>query len=356
MTNLKVNRPLRLIVLPLMLAALVGIAVTSADAAQPPVGRTYYTVAVGLETNYDIKAECFEFHQDKLCTLDGLICGSWEPTAAAGREMGLSFDLTTLAEGDLMSLEGYARLEAEGRKSSLAGSGQISSTDGERSASNFSFAAREVSKEQCLELLEGSPGGDHGVHVVGSGNVITEDREIEDFDGLVASGVGLIEVRVGSPASLRITADDNILPLLVSEVRDGRLILSSEGTYSTNNSVEYEITVPSLDEVTLAGVLGVEVVDLDTDRIDVNVSGVSTLTVAGRADHQQVVITGVSSYDARDLVSRTVHIDVTGICSAVVRASSSLSGSVSGGSVLDYIGNPTINVSVDPLSRLRKIG
>jgi hypothetical protein len=80
------------------------------------------------------------------------------------------------------------------------------------------------------------------------------------------------------------------------------------------------------------------------------------VTVTGNADRQKVSLAGVSRYDARDLASRTVQIDVTGPSMAVVRVSNALEGSASGGATIEYIGNPTVNVKVDLLSKLRKIG
>jgi hypothetical protein len=347
--------PLALLLLLALIAAL-GVLAEPAEAARPPIGRTYYTTAMGLERGHDIKSHCFEFHQDKLCSVDGLVCGSWEPTEGIKREMGLSFDLTMIAEGDLARLEGLARLDTRGKKSSLAGTGSLGPAEGEGKGANFSFAAREVGKAECLDLLEAAADDGDDAVIVGSGNVATEDREVSDFHGLLASGVGLIEIRHGDTESLRITADDNILPILTAEVRGGRLVLGSEGRFSTNNNVLFEVTVRDFDNLTVAGVLGVDITGLDNERFDVDISGVSAVTVAGTVDRQKVTMAGVSRYDARELSSRTVEIDVTGPSYAAVRASNTLRGSVVGGATLEYIGNPTVDVTVSVGSTLRKIG
>jgi hypothetical protein len=341
----------------LVLAAVFAVAAGMSPQISAPVGQTYYTVAVGLESGYDVKTQCFEFFNERLCTLDGSICGFWQPAAARGRPLGFSYDLTTLDDGKLMQMEGRGWLEARGRKSSISGTGWLGAVEGNDRGRNFSFAGRAVGKEECLDLL-GDEGPDDVTVIVGSGNVASEDRAVEDFHGLIASGVGRVEIRHGASESLRITADDNILPILTSEVRNGRLVLGTEpGTsYRTHNDVLFEITVRELDEVTVSGVMAVDASGIDTDRFEVNVSGVSRLTAAGRADRQSVLIAGVSRYDAEDLASRTVEIDVTGLSSAVVRVSERLTGSASGGSVLEYIGNPVVDVAVDFLSTLRKIG
>ncbi len=355
MKTLRLPGPPWCLLAALALGLALGATSGPAAAARPPVGRTYFTLAMGLENGYDVKVQCFEFYEDRLCTLDGLICGSWKPTDARRREMDLAFDLTTVADGELMQLQGLGALKARGPLSSVAGTGRYGPVDGARKSSNFSFAAREVGREECLDLVEASALPGDGDTVVGSGVVASEEREVGAFHGVVASGVGRIEIRHGAIESLRVTADDNILPLLTSEVSNGLLILGTEGPFRNDQDIVFEVTVRELDSLTLAGVLGVEITDLDTARFDVEIGGVSQVTVAGRADHQTVTVAGVSRYDARELASRTVSIDLSGPSSAVVRVSDQLSGSCRGGATLEYIGNPTVNVATDLLSTVRRI-
>ena len=338
----------------LALGVALGALAEPAKAARAPIGRTYFTLAVGLESSYGITAQCFEFYEDKLCSLDGLICGSWKPTGKGRHEMELSFDLTTVSDGELLELEGLGVLKAKGPKSSVAGTGRVGPVDRAR-RENFSFAAREATRNECLALLEDSDPGGGDETVVGSGVLASEERDVRDFHGVLAAGVGRIEIRHGATESLRITTDDNILPILTSRVAGGILILGADAPFQNTHDVRFEITVRELDSLTLAGVLAVEIHDLDTDRFDVEIGGVSVVTVAGRADHQKVLIAGVSRYDARDLTSRTVSIDIAGPSSAVVRVSDTLTGTCAGGARLEYIGNPSVNVAVDLVSTLRRI-
>ncbi len=86
------------------------------------------------------------------------------------------------------------------------------------------------------------------------------------------------------------------------------------------------------------------------------ISGASAVTLAGRADAQQVAVSGASSYAAPDLRSRIAAVDVSGASVAVVRASDSLEGSVSGSSVLEYLGEPVVSLTVTGSSILRHLG
>jgi hypothetical protein len=337
------------------LAVAMALSAGAADAAKIPVGRTYFATAIGLESAYGVNHQCFEFHAEKLCSLDGAICGSWQQTGGAGQKLDIGFELTALVDGELNLLEGLGRLEGSGHKSSLAGTGSFHAVDGNGRGVNFSFAAREVGKEECLALLEENADRDDEV-ITGSGNPMTEERDVGDFHAIAANGVGQIEIRHGTETSLRITADENLLPILTSEVRNGRLVLGSSARFNTRNAIRYELTVRELDQLLVAGVFGVDATGIDTESFEINVSGVSAVTVAGSVGHQDITVAGVSAYNARDLASRTATVEISGPSAAVVRVSDRLEGHLAGGAVLEYIGNPVINVTVDFVSTLRKIG
>ncbi len=355
MTSYRNRRIRRVSLALLVLSSACALLAEPAVAARPPVGRTYYTVAMGLEGPYGMRAECFEFYEEKLCSIDGVVCGVWQPTADFGPQMPFSFDLTTLDDGELMQLEGVGRLETQGQKSSVAGTGRFVPVDGGRGA-NFSFAAREVGRQECLDLLGESPLPDGDDTIIGSGVPATEERDVSDFHAVVASGVGRIEIRHGATESLRVTADDNLLPILRSEVRDGQLILEPTAPFQNHIDILWEVTVRDFDALTVSGVVGVDITGLQTDRFTLNLSGVSVVTAAGRVEHQELVISGLSRYDARELESRTASVDVTGPSRITVRVSDRIEGSIAGGATLEYIGSPAINVTADLLSSIRKIG
>ena len=59
--------------------------------------------------------------------------------------------------------------------------------------------------------------------IYGSGNVVTEEREIGDFDELkVSSGIDVI-IRQGNNISLQLEADDNLHEAILTELVDNTL-------------------------------------------------------------------------------------------------------------------------------------
>ena len=51
--------------------------------------------------------------------------------------------------------------------------------------------------------------------VTGSGNIIKEKKQVESFTGISAGSAFEVEVRIGSPASVEIEADDNLMKMVM---------------------------------------------------------------------------------------------------------------------------------------------
>ena len=93
---------------------------------------------------------------------------------------------------------------------------------------------------------------DKGV-VVGSGNTTTETRKLAEFDAIDLRISGDAHVTIGKQTPFEITGDDNILPLIKTEVHERRLVISAERNFKTKHSPDLKITVANLDAASIAG-------------------------------------------------------------------------------------------------------
>src|SRR5262245_51971625 len=66
------------------------------------------------------------------------------------------------------------------------------------------------------------------LEVGGSGNAITESRNVSDFNSVRLMGSGQLTIDVTGTESLTIKADDNLLPYLTSEVNGKQLTLGTK--------------------------------------------------------------------------------------------------------------------------------
>ena len=82
--------------------------------------------------------------------------------------------------------------------------------------------------------------------IKGSGVSKTETRTVAGFTEVEVSGTVHLELTVGPAASLEVTTDDNILPIVVTEVSGGRLKISMRGNSTTSLGVNVKATTPTL--------------------------------------------------------------------------------------------------------------
>lgn len=211
-------------------------------------------------------------------------------------------------------------------------------------------------------------------YVVGSGNVVSEQRDVGDFDEVELSGMGHLSITQTGRESLTIEAEDNILPLLTSEALGHRLTLGSEpgAHFSPRKPIRYILTVKDLSAVRLSGAGNIEipslgasslrletsgagnmtVTGLAADRLEVSISGAGNATCAGEVHAQDVRISGAGSYRAEDLASVTARIAISGTGSAHVQVSEQLDARVSGVGSITYSGHPTVRKSVSGIGRI----
>src|SRR5947207_11580243 len=85
--------------------------------------------------------------------------------------------------------------------------------------------------------------------IAGSGVRKTEKRELKSFNAIDTAGAYELDVTCQKPASFEIEADDNILPLIKTEVRDGILFVSNDQQYHSSTPTKLRMTLPDLNSV-----------------------------------------------------------------------------------------------------------
>lgn len=101
-------------------------------------------------------------------------------------------------------------------------------------------------------------------------------------------------------------------------------------------------------EVNLSGAGSVEIDDLQADNLNISLSSAGAIVIAGEVDSQDINLSGVGSYEGGDLKSSKASINLSGAGSAIVWVEESLDVNVSGVGSVSYYGNPesvTQNIS-----------
>lgn len=222
--------------------------------------------------------------------------------------------------------------------------------------------------------------------VVGSGVVEQEDRPVSGFTRVVLAGEGTLRITQGATEQLIVTAEDNLLPRILTSVQGDTLEIRTQSNVDLEPSepIAYDLTVVKLDSVllsgvgditvsdlmtprlalTISGVGDVEVTNLDADdldvalsgfgnfdisgavkdKLDVVLSGVGNVDISGTVNVQNVTVTGLGEYDARDLTSLEADISVVEQ-TATVRVRDTLTVTITGNGTVFYIGDPRVVIT-----------
>ena len=177
--------------------------------------------------------------------------------------------------------------------------------------------------------------------VRGSGNTATEKRDVSGFKGIHAGGAMQLEITVGKEFSVELEGDDNILPTIKTEVRDGKLYFErKEGRIWSRGRVTARITMPELDDLDVSGASTAMASNVKTENLKLETSGASRIEISGEARSIEVEVSGASKLDADNLKTERAKIEASGASKASIFASEAIDVNASGASKIMYSGNP----------------
>ncbi|MGL5005003.1 MAG: GIN domain-containing protein, partial [Casimicrobium sp.] len=153
--------------------------------------------------------------------------------------------------------------------------------------------------------------------VKGSGVSATETRALSQFSAVDLAGVGKLVLKVGegSNYSVKITADDNLLPLVETKVSGDTLTIQLKDSVSLTNSVgfTYEVTAPKIEKIESSGAASVDGAGFNGGKLVVDVSGVGSVKLAGRVEEFRADLSGAGSLNTTSLVADDVKVDLSGV-------------------------------------------
>jgi len=222
-----------------------------------------------------------------------------------------------------------------------------------------------------------------GLRVIkGSGNVITETRQVSNFDSIELSGSGEVILTQGGSESLTIETDDNVMEYIEAKVENGTLKLGLVTGFPTGVNIQtytrliFYVSANNLTGLSTSGSGQIETDNIEADRLDLSVSGSGTIQITDllaselRADIsgsgginlggdvavQDVDVSGSGNYEAGEVCSASVKVSVSGSGNAIVCAIETLDASVSGSGNVNYYGSPEINVSDSGSGNVNHLG
>jgi len=179
-----------------------------------------------------------------------------------------------------------------------------------------------------------------GRGVKGSGNVKAETRDLPKFTNIDLGNAVEMEITAQKSQNVEIETDDNILPLIATEVKGDTLYISNQQRISWCSPVSVKISMDQLDGLNVSGAAKVNAANIRSDNFKLDISGASKVKLNGEAGNLNAEASGASRIDAENLRSAKVRAEASGASKVIVSASESIDAKASGASNVTYSGNP----------------
>ncbi len=196
------------------------------------------------------------------------------------------------------------------------------------------FAVSSASADDFLSWITGKSS------VRGSGDLVTQERDLDEFNAIEVSGSTDVFVTVSGEQKVSLSFDDNLIDLIETKVRGKTLKIYCEESYSSRLPCRIEITVPSLEQVRVTGSGDVEIYDLNGDSFEYSVTGSGDMRAGGEVGEVDIRVSGSGDVDTRDLIAREVSVKISGSGDVKVYAAETFYGRVSGSGDIDVYGSP----------------
>lgn len=190
-----------------------------------------------------------------------------------------------------------------------------------------------------------------------------EKRQVDGFDEVSMGISGDLYLKQGSTTSLELEGDSDDLEDVVTEVRNGTLVIKYKNNIGWSfgrDRVTIYLTMPEVSSVSLGGsgkIIGENTIESDdlylsvsgSGKIELNVevddltqkiSGSGNIEVSGSADRAEISISGSGNLDALDMEVDQYEVKISGSGKCKINVGDSLEANISGSGSVYYKGDP----------------
>ena len=209
-----------------------------------------------------------------------------------------------------------------------------------------------------------------GASIAGSGVEKSESRVLPNI-GITKVRLdcpGELEIHQGSPESLKITTDANLLPLVLNLVRGDVLTLSTAPgpTIEPTRTISFSLTVKDLKQFGLTG-SGTTTIDraassdlklmisgsgqitahnVTVDNLMMEMSGTGRIDVDGHCQSENVTVSGTGRCGARGVSAQSASVNLSGVGTIDVNVAKKLDVTLAGPGSVHYWGSPVVSKTI----------
>lgn len=226
------------------------------------------------------------------------------------------------------------------------------------------------------KLFCGHNGWNFGFGIRGEGPVNTESRTISNFHAVSAQIPGVVEVRISENYSVEVQAQDNLMPILKTEVKNGKLRIYFDENVSNADDLKIRVSAPFFDAFEMAGSGRLEAFDpirgerlnlaiagsgeiilpeADVQNLNCDIAGSGEIKVSGRAADSDFGIAGSGDINAKNLVSERAQASISGSGTVTCNASQTLKAGISGSGDVYYSGTAAVDSDISGSGSVKRV-
>lgn len=188
------------------------------------------------------------------------------------------------------------------------------------------------------------------VTVVGSGNIITEERPLEPVTNVILMGTGKIETYYSASPELSLTGYANLIPHYITEVSGNTLTVKQEENVALeNNNVVVRVGIPKLNDAQIMGTGAIIISDhMNPVAASASIDGSGSIKIQnvyiGRLD---LTINGSGDITHSNALCDSLAATINGSGHINMYVNTWLNGTINGSGTITFGGSPTVTSNIN---------
>jgi len=196
--------------------------------------------------------------------------------------------------------------------------------------------------------------------IIGKGSQVKERRTLPPFNRIEVRDAGNVYLSQGKIQIVKVSAQQNIIKHLITQVNDHTLIIRDDSAVMTDHPINYYITIPELVGVMVRGSGDVKgktlfyghALNIETkgsgdvslqgefESVHLNSKGSNNVILSGKATELMVETKGSGNIDTKHFLVNSATIHAFGSGDVWVNATANLSATLQGSGDIFYMSNP----------------
>jgi hypothetical protein len=195
----------------------------------------------------------------------------------------------------------------------------------------------------------------HWHRIRGNGSIKTETRDVAAFEAITCDGGYEVQINCQEKQYLAIETDENLMPLVRTEVHNKTLHIYTKGNLFPTNSIRIAVSVPNINEFNSNGSTDGDINNINNSALDIGIHGSGKLHLNGKSGTVKISTSGSSKIDATSLISENSDIRINGSGNIHVYATNSIDVQINGSGTVEYKGEPkSVNQQINGSGRIAK--